>query len=93
MELNKRFIEGYMHFQHEPRVQRLRESVLKYNRRVRDLGLRDHQVRSVKALLGQALIKTTFRSRERKGQAGKHWVCFCIEQGYYPCGPCSHCLV
>lgn len=33
-----------MHFQHEPRVQKLRENVLKYNRAVRDLGLRDHQV-------------------------------------------------
>ena len=44
VELNRRFVEGYVHFQHEPRVQRLRESVLKYNRRVRDLGLRDHQV-------------------------------------------------
>ncbi|KAH8099482.1 glycerol-3-phosphate O-acyltransferase [Cristinia sonorae] len=44
VELNKRFIEGYMHFKDEPRIIRLREDVLKYNRLVRDLGLRDHQV-------------------------------------------------
>jgi len=44
VELNKRFIEGYLHFQHEPRIQRLREDVLKYNRLLRDLGIRDHQV-------------------------------------------------
>lgn len=44
VELNKRFIEGYLHFKDEPRVQKLREDVIKYNRLVRDLGLRDHQV-------------------------------------------------
>ncbi|KZV88840.1 hypothetical protein EXIGLDRAFT_678483 [Exidia glandulosa HHB12029] len=44
VELNKRFIEGYLHFKDEPRVQKLREDVIKYNRMVRDLGLRDHQV-------------------------------------------------
>jgi glycerol-3-phosphate O-acyltransferase / dihydroxyacetone phosphate acyltransferase len=44
VELNKRFIEGYIHFKDEPRVAALKEKVLKYNRLVRDLGLRDHQV-------------------------------------------------
>jgi hypothetical protein len=42
--LNRRLLEGYGHFKDEPRVQKLREDVLKYNRLVRDLGLRDHQV-------------------------------------------------
>ena len=44
MELNKRFIEGYLHFEHEPRIQELKKEVLKYNRALRDLGLKDHQV-------------------------------------------------
>lgn len=44
MELNRRLLEGYTHFKDEPRVQELRKGVLKYNRLVRDLGLRDHQV-------------------------------------------------
>lgn len=44
MELNRRLLEGYVHFKDEPRVQKLRADVLKYNRLVRDLGLRDHQV-------------------------------------------------
>jgi glycerol-3-phosphate O-acyltransferase/dihydroxyacetone phosphate acyltransferase len=44
VELNKRFLQGYMHFKDEPRIQALREKVLKYNRLIRDLGLRDHQV-------------------------------------------------
>lgn len=44
VELNKRFIEGYLHYQDEPRVIALREHIIKYNRKLRDLGLRDHQV-------------------------------------------------
>lgn len=56
-------LEGYEHFKDEPRVQALRADVLKYNRLVRDLGLRDHQVpRAEKAswktlgLLGYRLL-------------------------------------
>ena len=45
VEMNRRFLEGYLHFGDEPKVQKLRSDVLKYNRMVRDLGLRDHQVR------------------------------------------------
>ena len=45
VELNKRFLEGYLHFKDEPKVAKLRDDVLKYNRLLRDLGLRDHQVR------------------------------------------------
>ncbi|KAF8636629.1 hypothetical protein AX17_003438 [Amanita inopinata Kibby_2008] len=44
VELNRRLLEGYTHFKDESRVQKLRTDVLKYNRLVRDLGLRDHQV-------------------------------------------------
>ncbi|KAK0214270.1 glycerol-3-phosphate O-acyltransferase [Armillaria nabsnona] len=50
VELNRRLLEGYTHFKDEPRVVKLRKDVLKYNRLLRDLGLRDHQVpRAVKA--------------------------------------------
>ncbi|OSD01601.1 glycerol-3-phosphate O-acyltransferase [Trametes coccinea BRFM310] len=44
VELNKRFLQGYLHFKDQPKVQKLRDDVLKYNRLLRDLGLRDHQV-------------------------------------------------
>ncbi|KDQ20350.1 hypothetical protein BOTBODRAFT_153041 [Botryobasidium botryosum FD-172 SS1] len=44
VELNRRFIEGYIHFEKEPRIQKLKEDVLRYNRTLRDLGLKDHQV-------------------------------------------------
>lgn len=44
VELNKRFLYAYQKFKDEPRVQQLKGKVLKYNRLVHDLGLRDHQV-------------------------------------------------
>jgi glycerol-3-phosphate O-acyltransferase/dihydroxyacetone phosphate acyltransferase len=44
VELNKRFIEGYMHFKDEPRVQKVQSDVIRYNRFLKDLGLKDHQV-------------------------------------------------
>jgi glycerol-3-phosphate O-acyltransferase/dihydroxyacetone phosphate acyltransferase len=44
VELTKRFIEGYLHYQHEPRIIDLRKKITAYNRQLRDLGLRDHQV-------------------------------------------------
>lgn len=45
VELNKRFLEAYLQLKDEPKIQDLRNKVLKYNRLLRDLGLRDHQVR------------------------------------------------
>jgi len=44
VELNKRFLHGYSVFKEEPRLKALLSNVLKYNRLLRDLGLRDHQV-------------------------------------------------
>ena len=52
VELNRKLLEGYVHFQTEPRVQKLRKDVLKYNRLVRDLGLRDHQASKKGRLFG-----------------------------------------
>lgn len=44
VELTKRFIEAYQKYRDEPRVEQLKNKVLKYNRKLRDLGLKDHQV-------------------------------------------------
>ena len=56
VELSKRFMEGYLHYQHEPRIIELRKRVIAYNRLLRDMGIADHQVerasnRSFKSLL------------------------------------------
>ena len=44
VELNKRFLFAYSHFKDEPKVIKLRDDVMRYNRIIRDLGLKDHQV-------------------------------------------------
>ena len=56
VELSKRFMEGYLHYQDEPRIIELRQRVIAYNRLLRDMGIADHQVerasnRSFKSLL------------------------------------------
>lgn len=52
VEMNRRLLEGYRLYQDDPKVVSLRENVLRYNRMLRDLGLRDHQVpRAQKASL------------------------------------------
>ncbi|KAF8077978.1 glycerol-3-phosphate O-acyltransferase [Lyophyllum atratum] len=61
VELNKRLLEGYVHFKDEPRVQKLRTGVLKYNRLVRDLGLRDHQVPRAQKASWKTLGLLTYR--------------------------------
>ena len=73
VELNRRLLEGYNHFKDEPRVQKLREDVLKYNRLVRDLGLRDHQVGEDCCFRGLCLSDLNyFRSLEHRRQVGRH---------------------
>ncbi|KAF5365754.1 hypothetical protein D9758_003306 [Tetrapyrgos nigripes] len=61
VELNRRLLEGYTHFKDEPRVVKLREDVLKYNRLLRDLGLRDHQVPRAQKASWQTLGLLTYR--------------------------------
>jgi hypothetical protein len=67
VELNRRFLEGYVHFKDEPRVQSLRKDVLKYNRLVRDLGLRDHQV-CKKLFIRNSLSYPLLGSSSSKGE-------------------------
>ncbi|KAJ7155997.1 glycerol-3-phosphate O-acyltransferase [Mycena crocata] len=61
VELNRRLLEGYVHFKDEPQVQKVRKDVLKYNRLVRDLGLRDHQVPRAQKARWKTLGLLTYR--------------------------------
>lgn len=61
VELNRRLLEGYEHYKDEPRVQKLRADILRYNRQVRDLGLRDHQVPRAQKASWKALSLLTYR--------------------------------
>ena len=71
VELNKRFLKAYLQLKDEPRVQRLCRDVLKYNRLLRDLGLRDHQVRTVHIPEKQA-SQLAPRSRVHAKPVGSH---------------------
>lgn len=72
VELNKRFLQGYLHFKDEPKVQKLREDVLKYNRLLRDLGLRDHQVSTAHVALNMDHSWAfPYRSRRHRRQGGR----------------------
>ncbi|KAJ6598160.1 hypothetical protein DFH09DRAFT_1303974 [Mycena vulgaris] len=61
VELNRRLLEGYEHFKDQPRVQNLRKDVLKYNRLVRDMGVRDHQVPRAQRAGWKTLALLTYR--------------------------------
>ncbi|KAJ7220775.1 hypothetical protein GGX14DRAFT_203583 [Mycena pura] len=61
VELNRRLLEGYEHFKDEPRIQKLRNDVLKYHRLVRDMGLRDHQVPRAERARWKTLALLTYR--------------------------------
>ncbi|KAI6028371.1 glycerol-3-phosphate O-acyltransferase [Pisolithus orientalis] len=61
VELNRRFLEGYTNFKDEPRIQKLKTDVLKYNRLLRDLGLRDHQVPRAKKASWKTLSLLMYR--------------------------------
>ena len=62
VELNRRFVEGFNHFKDDPRVVKLRRDVLEYNRRLRDLGIRDHQVQNARYDPVNVLGKLIYRS-------------------------------
>lgn len=44
VELNRRFIIGYLKFKDDPRIQKLKSDVLRYNKMLNYAGLKDHQV-------------------------------------------------
>ncbi|KIX05166.1 uncharacterized protein Z518_06038 [Rhinocladiella mackenziei CBS 650.93] len=44
VELNRRLVKGYTTYQNDPRVVVLKKDISDYNRRLRALGIRDHQV-------------------------------------------------
>lgn len=44
VELNRRLVQGYTQYKDDPRVIKLKKDVLDYNRQLRALGIKDHQV-------------------------------------------------
>ena len=62
VELNKRFVAGYERYKDEPQVKQLTEDVRSYNRELRHLGLKDHQVDQVKRPLWRSLALLIYRT-------------------------------
>jgi glycerol-3-phosphate O-acyltransferase/dihydroxyacetone phosphate acyltransferase len=48
VELNRRLVQGYERYKDDPRIVELKKEVTVYNRKLRALGLRDHQVQYAK---------------------------------------------
>lgn len=46
IELNRRFVKGYMKFKDDPRIVQLRHSIIAYNNLLQAFGIRDHQVKN-----------------------------------------------
>ena len=61
VELNRRLVKGYTHYKDEPRVVALKKSVLDYNKQVRYLNLRDHQVEYAKFSVPKVLFLLFYR--------------------------------
>jgi len=71
VELNRRLLEGYTRFKDEPRVQKLRTDVLRYNRLLRDIGVRDHQVCEKNQSYMYFTEHIGYRFHERRKPVGK----------------------
>ncbi|KAH8155326.1 uncharacterized protein LAJ45_00336 [Morchella importuna] len=61
VELNRRLVTGYTHYKDDPRIIHLRESVTEYNRQLRLLGLRDHQVEYAKFSVFRVVFTLIYR--------------------------------
>lgn len=62
VELNRRLLKGYLHYQDNPDIIRLKENVTAYNKQLHDLGLKDHQVETASlsrlTILGRLLYRS-----------------------------------
>lgn len=61
VELNRRLVKGYTHFKDDPRIANLRKSIASYNKHLRLLGIRDHQVAYAKFSFIQVIATLIYR--------------------------------
>ncbi|KAJ5732736.1 hypothetical protein N7493_004217 [Penicillium malachiteum] len=61
VELNRRLVKGYAHFKDDPRIVNLRKSIVNYNKQLRILGIRDHQVTYAKFSIIQVIATLIYR--------------------------------
>ncbi|KAL2119602.1 hypothetical protein VTJ04DRAFT_6563 [Mycothermus thermophilus] len=61
VELNRRLAQGYEKYKNDPRISHLRESVTEYNKQLRYLNIRDHQVEYARMSWGVVFITFIYR--------------------------------
>ncbi|KAJ5322415.1 hypothetical protein N7452_010704 [Penicillium brevicompactum] len=61
VELNRRLVKGYAHFKDDPRIVDLRRAIVSYNKSLRILGIRDHQVAYAKFSIVQVVATLIYR--------------------------------
>jgi len=61
VELNRRLVKGYTHYKDDPRIVSLKKSVTAYNKQLRYLNLRDHQVEYAKFSIPKVIFLLLYR--------------------------------
>jgi glycerol-3-phosphate O-acyltransferase/dihydroxyacetone phosphate acyltransferase len=61
VELNRRLVKGYTHYKDDPRIVSLKKSVIDYNKQLRYLNLRDHQVEYAKFSIPKVIFLLFYR--------------------------------
>jgi glycerol-3-phosphate O-acyltransferase / dihydroxyacetone phosphate acyltransferase len=62
VELNRRLVKGYTHYKDDPRIVHCKQAVLQYNKELRLLGLRDHQVEYAKFSIFKVVTTLIYRT-------------------------------
>ncbi|WFD28671.1 hypothetical protein MNAN1_003684 [Malassezia nana] len=61
VEQNRRLIMGYMQFKDHPKVVALRDAVMTYNKHLKQVGIRDHQVERANRSVLRSLVLLLYR--------------------------------
>ncbi|EEH45572.1 uncharacterized protein PADG_01722 [Paracoccidioides brasiliensis Pb18] len=61
VELNRRMVKGYAQYKDDPRIVKLKKSVMDYNRQLRLLGIRDHQIEYAKFSIVKVVSTLIYR--------------------------------
>jgi glycerol-3-phosphate O-acyltransferase/dihydroxyacetone phosphate acyltransferase len=61
VELNRRLVKGYTHYKDDPRIISLKKSVTDYNKQLRYVNLRDHQVEYAKFSVPKVVFLLLYR--------------------------------
>lgn len=61
VELNRRLVKGYTHYKDDPRIIKLKQSVVAYNKQLMQLNVRDHQVEYAQFSIPKVVFTLLYR--------------------------------